>query len=154
MAGKHFGGWGSGANTLCLPKNPEWKNYKAGIDSLTSKIYGVEIDVVHNNQAFGRRVLNRDMSCVVCKTSGHSAVLMVPGKMTCHNGWTKEYSGYLVAQATEYVCVDEYPTSSTSRKNREDNEGVVYPVEIGGCRSLGCPPDVKGRELTCVVCSQ
>ena len=160
MAGKHYASGGNGANILCLPKDPEWKRYANGLNSLTSRIFGLEMDILNNNQAFGSSSNAKNMPCAVCKTSGRSAVLMVPGRMTCHSGWHKEFSGYLVAQAsqrgrtaTEYICADEN-LESVPGGDRDDNEAVLYPVEVGGCATLKCPPYVKGRELTCSVCSQ
>ena len=43
--------------------------------------------------------------------------LMIPGRMTCTNGWNKEYAGYLMGGATshkrsEWICVDEAPGKS------------------------------------------
>lgn len=118
------------------------------------------MDVLHNGQDFGTNKLNKDIPCAVCKTPGKTTTLMIPAKKTCYNGWNKEYSGYLVAQAddssrspTEYICVDEN-MESIPGGDADDNEGVVYPVEIGSCNTLSCPPYVHGRELTCVVCSQ
>ncbi|VDH93739.1 Hypothetical predicted protein [Mytilus galloprovincialis] len=160
VAGKHYSLGGSGANMLCLPNDPEWNHYADGGNGLTGKIYGVEMDVLNNHQDFGTSKLNKDLPCAVCKTPGKSSVLMIPGKKTCYGGWSKEFSGYLVAQAseasrspTEYICVDEN-MESVPGGDADDNEGVVYPVEIGSCKTLSCPPYVEGRELTCVVCSQ
>ncbi|CAG2205993.1 unnamed protein product [Mytilus edulis] len=160
MAGKHYSSGGNGANILCLPKDPEWKRYANGLNSLTSRIFGLEMDILNNNQAFGSSSNAKNMPCAVCKTSRRSAVLMVPGRMTCHSGWHKEFSGYLVAQAsrtgrtaTEYICADEN-LESVPGGDRDDNEAVLYPVEVGAVLPLKCPPYVKGRELTCAVCSQ
>ncbi|VDI01287.1 Hypothetical predicted protein, partial [Mytilus galloprovincialis] len=45
-AGKHYNMGGSGANLLCLPKNPEWKEYTEGDSSTwTGKLFGVEYDI-------------------------------------------------------------------------------------------------------------
>ncbi|CAC5367052.1 unnamed protein product [Mytilus coruscus] len=155
-AGKHYNMGGSGSNLLCLPKNPEWKDYKEGENADTGKLYGIEYEIGYN-KPYPNTFHDKDMPCAVCQ-SKRSTVLMVPGKVTCHNGWHKEFFGYLMSQAgknsrtpSEYICVDEklesVPGGDSSR-----NDGVVYPVEAV-CGSLKCPPYVSGRELTCVVCS-
>ncbi|CAC5367051.1 unnamed protein product [Mytilus coruscus] len=138
-AGKHFKFGGSGANFLCLPKNPEWNSYTDG------------------NKPYPNTFHDKDMPCAVCQ-SKRSTVLMVPGKLTCHDGWHKEFSGYLMSQSStngrtpsEYICVDE-KLESVPGGDSGRNEAVVYPVEAI-CGSLKCPPYVNGRELTCVVCS-
>ena len=53
---------------------------------------------------------------------------------------------------SEYICVDE-KLESVPGGDGNRSESVVYPVEAV-CGSLKCPPYVKGRELTCVVCSK
>ncbi|XP_063416020.1 uncharacterized protein LOC134697668 [Mytilus trossulus] len=140
MAGKHYASGGNGANILCLPKDPEWKRYANGLNSLTSRIFGLEMDILHNNQPFGSSSNAKNMPCAVCKTSGRSAVLVAQASQS---GRT----------ATEYICADEN-LESVPGGDRDDNEAVLYPVEVGGCATLKCPPYEKGRELTCAVCSQ
>ncbi|XP_052059810.1 short-chain collagen C4-like [Mytilus californianus] len=154
-AGKHFNIGGSGANFLCLPKNPEWNSYKDGVNTWRGKIYGIEYEV--GQKPYPSTFHDKDMPCAVCQ-SKRSTVLMVPGKLTCHDGWHKEFSGYLMSQSStngrtpaEYICVDE-KLESVPGGDSGRNEAVVYPVEVV-CGSLKCPPYVNGRELTCVVCS-
>ncbi|VDH94879.1 Hypothetical predicted protein [Mytilus galloprovincialis] len=157
-AGKHYNMGGSGANLLCLPKNPEWKEYTEGNSSTwTGKLFGVEYEI-GENKPYSKTFLNQDMPCAVCE-SKRSTVLMVPGKVTCHEGWHKEFSGYLMSQTsrndrspTEYICADEQ-LESVPGGDADRNEAVLYPVEAV-CGSLKCPPYVNGRELTCVVCSK
>ncbi|CAC5417666.1 unnamed protein product [Mytilus coruscus] len=127
VVGKHYSLGGSGANMLCLPNDPEWNHYADGGNGLTGKIYGVEMDVLYNHQDFGISKLNKDLPCAFASEASRSP--------------------------TEYICVDEN-MESIPGGDSDDNEGVVYPEEIGSCNTLSCPPYVEGRELTCVVCSQ
>ena len=55
---------------------------------------------------------------------------MVPGRLTCPGGWTKEYSGYLMAQRyihkgrTTYVRVDNAP--DVIEGGAEEKDGVIF----------------------------
>lgn len=156
-AGKHFNLGGSGSNLLCLPKNPEWKDYTDGVNTWTGKMYGVEYEL-SQNKPYPKTFYNKDMPCAVCQST-RLTTLMVPGKVTCHDGWHKEFSGYLMSQSStagrtpsEYICVDE-KLDSIPGGDSDVNQAVVFPVEAI-CGSLKCPPYVNGRELTCVVCSK
>ena len=58
-AGKHYNMGGSGANLLCLPKNPEWKEYTEGDSSTwTGKLFGVEYDI-GENKPYSKTFLNK-----------------------------------------------------------------------------------------------
>ncbi|XP_063397346.1 short-chain collagen C4-like [Mytilus trossulus] len=111
-AGKHHGIGGSGSNILCLPKKPEWKDYKDGLNTWRGKLYGIEYEIFQN-KPYPNTFHDKDIPCAVC-LSTRSTVLMVPGRLTCHDGWDKEFSGYLMSQSStdgrtpsEYICVDE-----------------------------------------------
>ncbi|XP_076100461.1 uncharacterized protein LOC143069593 [Mytilus galloprovincialis] len=155
-AGKKHNIDGSGANALCLPKISEWKDYNSGVNTWTGRVYGIEYEIIQN-RPYSKTFHDKDVPCAVCQ-SKRTTVLMVPGKVTCHAGWHKAFSGYLMSQSstngrspTEYICVDE-KLDSVPGGDRDINDAVVYPVEAV-CGSLKCPPYVNGRELTCVVCS-
>ncbi|CAG2212416.1 unnamed protein product [Mytilus edulis] len=146
-AGKRHNIGGSGANALCLPKIPEWKDYDGRVNTWTGRLYGIEYEI-GQNKPYSMNFHDKDMPCAVCQ-SKRSTVLMVPGKVTCHTGWHKEFSGYLMSQASrngrtpsEYICVDE-KLDSVPGGDANRNEAVVYPVEAA-CGSLKCPPYVNG----------
>ncbi|XP_063431435.1 short-chain collagen C4-like [Mytilus trossulus] len=156
-AGKHYNKGGSGSNLLCLPKNPEWKDYTNGENRWSGKLYGVEYGILQH-KPYPYSFHNKDTPCAVCQST-RSTVLMVPGKVTCYTGWHKEFSGYLMSQIStngrmpsEYVCVDE-KLEYVPGGDSDDNQAILYTVEAM-CGSLKCPPYVNGRELTCVVCSK
>ncbi|VDI41508.1 Hypothetical predicted protein [Mytilus galloprovincialis] len=153
-AGKHYGDKGSGANYLCLPKNPEWNAYVDGTNGEKGLLYGVEYEI-SGNTPYPRSLHSKITPCVVCLAM-RSTVLMVPAKRTCSHGWHKEFSGYLMSYmstsgrtATEYICVDE----TLESRGPGSSQAELYPVEAI-CGSLKCPPYVQGREITCVVCSK
>ncbi|CAC5407877.1 unnamed protein product [Mytilus coruscus] len=155
-SGKHYGDKGSGANYLCLPKNPEWNEYVDGKNGEKGLLYGVEYEISENTP-YPKNLHSKITPCVVC-LARRSSVLMVPAKRTCQEGWHTEFSGYLMSYistssrtATEYICVDG--KLETSGHAYGSSQAELYPVEAI-CGSLKCPPYVQGREITCVVCSK
>ena len=86
--------------------------------------------------------------------------MMIPAKMSCPVGWTREYHGYLMSEdhvrpsSTEFVCVDRDPEVE-SYSAAEQNGALFYPVEARcDAGNLPCGPYIDGVELTCVVCSK
>ena len=92
----------------------------------------------------------------MCETT-RSATLMIPGTTNCPTGWTKEYSGYLMAEHNthakpgEYLCVDATTTPQGNLANHNGN--LLYPVEAE-CGALPCLPYVQDREISCAVCTK
>jgi len=83
---------------------------------------------------------------------------MVPARTQCPDGWTSEYTGYLVSERnystkkrSSYICWDEAPDVAVG--GIAQNQALIYPVEVQ-CGSLPCSVYVSGRELTCIVCSK
>ena len=140
---------------MCLPLDPDFPaNVKGGAQS-GSYVYGVEYD--NNAGNFFAGVHDQDAPCAVCEVQGRSRVLMIPGKKTCPDGWTREYDGLLSAQnhnhkGSDFVCISSGMEASHSG-NTNENGGVLYVVEAQ-CGSLPCPPYESGHELTCAVCTK
>ena len=79
-------------------------------------------------------------------------------KIECASGWTKQYSGYLMADyfnhpsPSEYICVDE---AFDGRVGSEDNHnGRLLYYTMSRCGSLPCPPYQELKPVSCVVCSK
>ncbi|XP_045170318.2 uncharacterized protein LOC123532796 [Mercenaria mercenaria] len=153
---------GTGSNYLCLTSEPQWDHYEESIESL-GKIAGVEYQFWNHrgngaSNFFGYDVYNDDAPCAVCHTRRSSSI-MIPGRMDCYSGWTKEYSGYLVSgfvgqsHDSEFICLDRRPETIVGGKTNDD-EAMLYFVDAVCGKSLECPPYINGRELTCVVCSK
>ncbi|XP_052803050.1 uncharacterized protein LOC128233456 [Mya arenaria] len=150
-AGGHYSHPGAGTNNLCLPRDPQW-----GQDATTGSrnlIYGTEYETPGT---FMSAVHNHDVPCAVCRTPA-SNVLMIPAKLECHDGWKKEYNGYLMsgyynyAAAKEYACVDSEPEALDA--GHENKNGAMFYLVESVCGALECPPYTNGKELTCVVCT-
>ncbi|KAL4221491.1 hypothetical protein ACF0H5_019748 [Mactra antiquata] len=161
MAGSDYGHTGTGSNYLCLPSEPRWDYYDTSKESV-GKITGVEYQFWHHKDDgakmfLGDNMYNHNAHCAVCHVSRGNTV-MIPGRNVCYDGWTMEYSGYLVSgyyghsSATEYVCLDRRP-EKVPNGNKDDDDSLLYFVEAVCGKSLTCPPYVNGRELSCVVCS-
>ena len=159
-AGGHYKHSGASPNMLCLPDNPEWGKYDASKNSVGNYLYGVEyeMDNKRDSSIFGKPVYQQDAPCAVCEVQQRSRKLMIPGRKTCYDGWTREYWGYLMtghykhAATADYNCVDADPEALPGGHENQ-NGYLLYFVEVR-CGALKCPPYVMGRELPCVVCTK
>ena len=90
--------------------------------------------------------------------SARAAVALVTGSPQCPLGWTREYSGHVMAGdrshvgSTEYLCVDA-SLGFVAGTQSNDNQNVVFFTEVR-CGSLPCPPYVDRKVLTCALCSK
>ena len=154
---------GGASSMLCLPKDPDWDAGKTtdNTDPSVGLVYGVEYEdgSSRSDPLFGESHYQRDVPYVVCDVTKRSSVLMIPGKSKCHEGWTLEYSGYLMAGyydfsgATDYYCIDK-DHENLPGGTGNDNGYLLYFVEARCGASLRCPPYVNGRELQCAVCTK
>jgi len=166
-AGPYHNRPGSGSNHLCLHEDPQWKTYLDG-DQTNGLVVGVEYELFSYNNVFskinngGNSFEQNPAPCAVCYVTGRSSILMVPARTQCPDGWTTEYSGYLVStytgtgstlghQRSSYSCWDEAPEVAVGGVSQD--QAVIYPVEVE-CGSLPCSVYITGRELTCIVCSK
>ncbi|CAI9737324.1 Hypothetical predicted protein [Octopus vulgaris] len=154
---------GGGSNLLCLPNDPIWANYTGEVTSW-SHIYGSEYETRNSyakkyfSFANAESLFDHNVPCAVCLTRQPAVVMMLPARTKCYDGWTAEYSGYLMTEyhnhkgRHEYVCVDYAPEADPAGY-RNENGALLYFVK-GICGSLPCPPYVYSRIFTCVVCSK
>ena len=144
--------YAAGTNYLCLPKNPDWAQEQS--PTLLGYIHGAEYQT---HGSIFDAIKDHDVPCAVCRTNSTN-VLMVPAKQTCHSGWIREYSGFLMSErdvhqsSKEYVCMDGNPESLTG--TYADRNGALFQFQRSVCGSLPCPPYTDGREFTCVVCTK
>ena len=147
---------GGAANILCLPNDPQYSQYRSGVDG-HSPLTGVEYRVVR-----GEPLHNVDlhkMPCAVCYISSRVTVLMIPAKLTCPTNWTTEYTGYMMTSYYNhnakylYECIDQATESVPGLNSHDDNNAYFWHIEAT-CNSLSCPPYDAGKEVTCVVCTR
>ena len=157
-AGSHYNNYGGASNMLCLTRDPEFGKYDDAVASAGGQVYGTQYRDSLRNAAFEDYPYFHDVPCAVCEVKGRSAMMMIPGRKKCYEGWTREYCGYLMSDnfghkhSLDYYCIDaDQQTLQAGSANVMGNH--LYFVE-GRCGSLPCPPYVEGRELTCVVCTK
>lgn len=161
--GGHYNQPGNGANTLCLPHNPDpapsdFPTHFQNDDRASSGfLYGSEYQYTYRNVA-----VDDDVPCAVCDVARASSVIMIPAKINCPTEWSIEYSGVLTSSVQhpsvhhigEYLCVDmnaEYLSEGT--RQQDYNGRLFYPVQAV-CGSLPCPPYRSAQLISCVVCSK
>ncbi|XP_078699027.1 uncharacterized protein LOC144926280 [Branchiostoma floridae x Branchiostoma belcheri] len=154
--GTQYNHVGGGANYVCLPKDPEWGVFRDGNQG-NAYMQGAEYKLSFMNPFQSDSLHDHDVPCAVCHVASRGSKLMIPARLSCPSGWTREYKGYLMAARythyrTEFVCMDGEPETRPGGHVNQSG-ALFYPVE-GNCGSLPCPNYVQGRELTCVVCTK
>ena len=146
---------GGGGNYQCLPDDPEYGQYRPGVQDY-SPIFGIEYQL---NVGFGPlpELHDHNVPCAVCHVSTRAAVLMIPAWLHCPSQWTLEYTGYLMSEynahsKATYECVDK-GAESVPGSSADTNGGTFHHVEAS-CNGLACPPYVAEKELTCAVCTK
>ncbi|XP_001179840.1 uncharacterized protein LOC115917911 [Strongylocentrotus purpuratus] len=152
---------GGGGNILCMVSDPEYDMTTGGSQDFRGKIYSLEY---RNGNNFGTQsdLHGHDVPCAACMTGGgRQATLMIPGRITCPDNWTREYSGILMSSRnnnvrTSYTCVAIAAESRPGTMVEDGNSSLLYPVEgvCGTGGGLPCGPYVDGNELQCAVCSK
>lgn len=155
-AGKHTSSYtGSGTNTLCLPHDPDSLPSDFPTTTYSSRyasLYGAEYQFTYKNVA-----VDDDVPCAICKVKPATATMMVPAKLSCPQGWTLQYHGYLSAayyseQPTDYICVDSDPEFFEGLRQVNSDGHLLYPVR-SYCGALPCPNYKSGQYLSCAVCT-
>ena len=149
--GSRYSHSGGGANLICLPNDPEYRQYQSGTQA-HSQVFGVEYE-----GQFPGTTSNHNMPCAVCFTSIRSTVLMIPAKTSCPANWITEYTGYIMTahhihHRSLYECVDQSPESVYGLNGGSSNSADHYYVEAE-CTGFSCPPYNAAKELTCAVCT-
>ena len=84
---------------------------------------------------------------------------MIPGTNACSQGWTLEYSGYIMADnhnhtgSSQFICVDSTRGHYAHSTQSADNQNVILYTHAK-CGALPCPPYVQERIVTCAVCTK
>ncbi len=143
---------GGAANHLCLPEDPDYLQYRSGVQN--NGLYGVEYETDGGPL---NSVNQHDAPCAVCLVSARELVLMIPAKTQCPPSWTLEYTGYLMEEynnghRSTFECVDKDPETVPGSAASTD-PALFYLIEAT-CSALPCPPYDPQKELTCVVCTK
>ena len=157
-AGTRYDYRGGGANHLCLPEQPQYSTYTAGVQNGRAYLYGAEYQTTGGDNGPLRSFNDHNVPCAVCYTSTRGTVVMIPARLTCPSSWTREYYGYLMADyhghyRTMFECVDRYP-QSVPGSIADTNGALFYHVEVKCNYGIPCPPYDTQKEVMCVVCTK
>ena len=89
--GSNFNQAGGGVNYQCMPLVPQF-NSNGGSGFTGSRLVGVEYQT-YSYGILPSAAQDQNVPCVRCYTNNRSAVMMIPARRECSNGWTKEYDG-------------------------------------------------------------
>ena len=151
-AGGYYTNNGRGSELLCLPENPEFLLSKAG----GNRAYLTNTEYETTTGPSLQNLQNYDVPCVTCLSTRRGTKIMIPGKVTCLQGWTREYYGYLMtafynhAGRLQYHCVDVNAEAVPGTEANIDG-ALLYFVEVQ-TRSLPSTY-TNGNEMACVVCT-
>ena len=153
-AGTHYQTKGGTSDHLCLPDEPQYLNYKPGVQGW-SPLHGAEYDTWDNQPLHVHH--DHNVPCAVCHSSCRESVIMIPARLSCPSTWTLEYSGYLMsARSIHYrqstACMDKNPESIPG--SLSDTNGALFLHMEATCNGILCPPYVAEKELTCAVCTK
>jgi hypothetical protein len=158
-AGSLWSSSGGGSNYQCVTEEPEHLSFGPGTIEV-SLLYGAEYRAFGNVPDTHHPLNGNDVPCAVCYVSSRAALLMIPGKYSCPQNWTREYYGYLMSERSSeahkgrstYECVDVAP-ETVAGGGGFTNGAILYHVEPR-CGSLPCPPYEEEKEMTCAVCTR
>ena len=152
-AGEYYHHRGGGTELLCLPENPEFLASRNG----GNRGYISITEYQTNTGPSFQNLHDYDVPCATCLSTRRGAKIMIPGKVTCLKGWTREYYGYLLtahhnhAGPLQYYCVD-VNAEAVPGTRRNLNGALLYPVEV---HTKSLPSAYRnGNEMACVVCTK
>ncbi|XP_052067323.1 uncharacterized protein LOC127706706 [Mytilus californianus] len=114
---------------LCKNQNGRHQSYSGN-----DQVYGSEYELGSSWKPSGwsEGMHNKEVPCSVCYQKQRSAVLMIPGRKTCYEGWNAEYNGYLMSShkshnKKDYACVDIH-AEPIDNKNGSEDRALFYPL--------------------------
>ena len=159
MVGAYYSDAG-GSNYLCLPPKPDYGDLATAVElnDRTGRLWGTEYE--HTIGPTSNRH-DKDVPCSLCYVPTRSAMVMIPGTVSCPSGWSRDYYGYLMGETSvpgyyhrrsEYLCVDrELDTIRETQANK--NGALIYHISVD-CSNIECPDYDSNKVLPCVVCTK
>ena len=154
-AGSFYNHNGGGSNYICMVSDAKYHPEAATSTSRPTYIYGTEyqtsghsLDSLHDH----------NVPCAACHVTTRSAQFMIPGTDQCPEGWTTEYTGWLMSeyygyQRTMFVCVDKDAQALSDSVENTDG-ALMYHVSVDCGYGLPCGPYEDPKDLACVVCTK
>ena len=157
-AAGYYNSAGASSNYHCLPETPHYDAFQSGTSSYRGYMYSVEY-YTSDFSPF-TALHGHDAPCALCRVEHRGTVTTIPALMSCPQGWTREYHGYLMgerhnhARAGQAVCVDREPEMVPGTVTYAAG-AFFFAIEArcDGDGNLPCAPYTQEHELTCVVCS-
>eukprot|EP00045_Choanoeca_perplexa_P018407 m.290873 g.290873 ORF g.290873 m.290873 type:complete len:3950 (+) comp17810_c0_seq1:79-11928(+) len=155
MAASPNGDRGGGADWICLPSSPQYRDADTA-DSSVARVTRVEYKTAQQNVGGKWNTLdNWDAACAVCQAPANREYgLMIPGRTSCNSGDSLIYKGYIMApeyrrQKLTFICVDEAATASGTAGAQ--SSAWLYMTETHtGNNAL--PGYTRYREVQCAMC--
>ena len=127
---------------------PEYDRPVSGVDSGRAHVDGIEYEI-YNFPPFAPQHYH-DVPCAVCRVTLRGTMIMMPARMMCPSGWTREYNGYLMSarwdqKRTEFICLDRNP-EVVGGTHQKESGSVITPVEV---RCFNPDPDSYSGGLPC-----
>ena len=158
VAGSDHTHQGGGANYICTASGDdvEYHPEATTVNMNAAILYGTEYEP-DSGQAL-INLLQHNAPCTACEVSSRSKQIMIPGRFTCPDTWTVEYSGWLMSQhythyRSMHICLDKTPETVIG-KAANTNGALLYHVEADCSTGLPCPNYDERKELSCVVCTK
>ena len=155
-AGSHYTHTGGGANYICTVTGADVEYHPEATTSNTNHaiLYGTEYETIGQPLS---HLHDYSVPCAVCVVTSRSNQIMIPGRFTCPDTWTVEYSGWLMAQyhgyhRTMHICLDKTPEAVGSAVNMDG--ALMHHVEADCNTGLPCPNYDATKQLSCVVCTK
>ncbi|XP_070174281.1 uncharacterized protein [Littorina saxatilis] len=151
IGGSHQKSVGGAGNHLCMTSHPVFDTHAQPSLNGHAYVYGSEYDICPEAGC------DTTPACAVCRVP-HSSSVVIPGTNACTVGWTKEYSGYIMAGypgypgSSEFICVDSEIVHVHGSQTNDDENDLYYTH--AKCGALPCPPYEDEKIVTCVVCSK
>ena len=161
---------GSGANLVCIRDEFSFTGVWQPIDMSRSSVFGSIVGIEYIATAGDPLVVLNDdnVPCAVCTVEA-SAVFMQPGRTTCPDGWTVQYTGYIMSELldqsgtresenyrSQFVCVDEN-SMEIADLQIGNIEARLTHVHVA-CDETDILPCDEGfydeGHLSCTVCSK
>ena len=157
-AGTHFTQMGGGANYICVANGADVEYHPEATTTNSNQaiLHATEYEIPSGRPLDDLH--DHNVPCAVCEVSSRSKQIMIPGRYTCPDTWTVEYSGWLMTERytfyrSMFVCLDKTPETVVGRAS--DTEGaLMYHVEADCGTGLPCPNYDAMKELSCVVCTK
>ena len=162
-AGSLYTNAGGGANYICMANGDDVEYHD---EATTANLNIATVLAVEYRMQGGQaldHLLDYTVLCAVCAVSTRSAQVMIPGRLTCPDTWTVEYTGWLVADRNNhnramFICLDKTPEATIKTPTAlqgATTSALMHHIEAA-CSSTGlpCPPFDATKELSCVVCTK